>query len=111
TFGNFVVERDTPGYSFGPKLRGIGWKGLDTRELVFDDVFVPDAHQLGDAGQGLAQFLEVLEVGRISIAALSISLTRAVLDLAQRYARERTQFGRPIGDFQAIQFKLADIAT
>lgn len=110
-FGNFVIERDTPGYSWGAKLRGIGWKGLDTRELVFDDVLIPDDHMLGDPSQGLGQFLDVLEVGRISIAALSVSLTRAVLDLSTAYSREREQFGRPIGDFQAIQFKLADMAT
>jgi len=95
----------------GPKMRGIGWRGLDTRELYFDDVWVPDEHLVGDPAMGLGQFLRTLEVGRISIAALSLSLTQAVLDLALDYAREREQFGQPIGKFQAIQFKLADIAT
>jgi short-chain 2-methylacyl-CoA dehydrogenase len=110
-FATFVVEKDTPGYTMGPKLRGIGWRGLDTRELFFDDVWVPDDHLVGDPAMGLSQFLQTLEVGRISIAALSLSLTQAVLDLALEYARERVQFGQPIARFQAIQFKLADIAT
>ncbi|UDY36686.1 acyl-CoA dehydrogenase family protein [Dermatobacter hominis] len=110
-FGSFVVEKGTPGYSIGPKMRGIGWRGLDTRELWFDDVWVPDDHLVGDPDLGLGQFLQTLEVGRISIAALSLSLTQAVLDLSLAYAGERRQFGQPIGSFQAIQFKLADMAT
>jgi alkylation response protein AidB-like acyl-CoA dehydrogenase len=111
SFASFVVEKDTPGFTMGPKLRGIGWRGLDTRELFFDDVWVPDEHLLGDPDLGLSQFLRTLEVGRISIAALSLSLTQAVLDLATDYAQERVQFGKPISKFQAVQFKLADIAT
>ncbi|MET1050314.1 MAG: acyl-CoA dehydrogenase family protein [Acidimicrobiales bacterium] len=110
-FATLVVEKDTPGFTMGPKLRGIGWKGLDTRELFFDDVWVPDEHLIGDPDMGLGQFLSTLEVGRISIAALSLSLTQAVLDLALDYAKQREQFGQPISKFQAIQFKLADIAT
>jgi short/branched chain acyl-CoA dehydrogenase len=110
-FASLVVEKDTPGFTMGPKLRGIGWRGLDTRELFFDDVWVPDEHLLGDPHLGLGQFLRTLEVGRISIAALSLSLTQAVLDLALGYAQERRQFGQPIARFQAVQFKLADIAT
>jgi alkylation response protein AidB-like acyl-CoA dehydrogenase len=111
TFASFVVEKDTPGFTMGPKMRGIGWRGLDTRELWFDDVWVPDEHLVGDPAMGLSQFLQTLEVGRISIAALSLSLTQAVLDLALDYAGHRVQFGQPIGKFQATQFKLADIAT
>lgn len=111
SFASFVVEKDTPGFTIGPKLRGIGWRGLDTRELYFDDVWVPDDHLVGDPDMGLSQFLRTLEVGRISIAALSLSLTQAVLDLATAYAGQRTQFGQPLAKFQAIQFKLADIAT
>jgi alkylation response protein AidB-like acyl-CoA dehydrogenase len=111
TYGTFVVEKDTPGFTMGSKMRGIGWKGLDTRELYFDDVWVPDDHLVGDPAMGLGQFLQTLEVGRISIAALSLSLTQAVLDMAVEHARERRQFGQPISNFQAIQFKLADIAT
>ena len=110
-YATFVVEKDTPGFTMGPKLRGIGWRGLDTRELYLDDVWVPDEHLVGDPDLGLSQFLRTLEVGRISIAALSLSLTQAVLDLATDYARQRVQFGRPISKFQAVQFKLADIAT
>jgi short-chain 2-methylacyl-CoA dehydrogenase len=110
-FASFVVERDTPGYSWGEKLRGIGWRALDTRELLFDDVRVTDDHLLGDPNRGLPQFLSVLEVGRISIAALSLSLAQAVLEMALDYAKQRVQFGSPIAKFQAIQFKLADMAT
>jgi len=110
-FGSFVVEKDTPGFTMGPKMRGIGWRGLDTRQLYLDDVMVPDDQLVGDPNMGMSQFLSALEVGRISIAALSLSLTQAVLDLATAYARERVQFGQPISKFQAVQFKLADIAT
>ena len=111
SYATFVVEKDTPGFTMGPKMRGIGWKGLDTRELWFDDVWVADEHLVGDPAMGLSQFLQTLEVGRISIAALSLSLTQAVLDLAMDYAGQRVQFGQPIAKFQATQFKLADIAT
>jgi alkylation response protein AidB-like acyl-CoA dehydrogenase len=111
SYASFVVERDSPGFTMGPKMRGIGWRGLDTRELAFDEVFVPDDQLVGDPALGLGQFLGTLEVGRISIAALSLSLTQAVLDLSLAYASERVQFGQPISKFQAIQFKLADIAT
>ncbi len=110
-FASFVVEKDTPGFTMGPKMRGIGWRGLDTRELFFDDVWVAGEHLIGDPDLGLSQFLATLEVGRISIAALSLSLTQAVLDLATAYAQQRVQFGQPISKFQAVQFKLADIAT
>ena len=91
---SFVVEKDTPGFTMGPKMRGIGWRGLDTRELYFDDVWVPDDHLVGDPAMGLGQFLGTLEVGRISIAALSLSLTQAVLDLATDYAK-RARAVRP----------------
>ncbi len=111
SFATLVVEKDTPGFTMGSKMQGIGWRGLDTRELYFDDVWVPEEHLVGDPDLGLGQFLGTLEVGRISIAALSLSLTQAVLDLATDYARQRVQFGQPISKFQAVQFKLADIAT
>jgi short/branched chain acyl-CoA dehydrogenase len=110
-FASFVVEKDTPGFTMGPKMQGIGWRGLDTRELFFDDVWVADDHLVGNPELGLGQFLSALEVGRISIAALSLSLAQAVLDLALTYAKDRQQFGQPISKFQAVQFKLADIAT
>jgi short/branched chain acyl-CoA dehydrogenase len=111
SYGNFIVERGADGYSFGPKLRGIGWRGLDTRQLYFTDVFVPEDQVLGSPDTGLRQFLSTLEVGRIAIAALSNSLTSAVLRLALSYARDRVQFSARISSFQATQFKLADIAT
>jgi alkylation response protein AidB-like acyl-CoA dehydrogenase len=111
TFASFVVEKETPGFTMGSKMRGIGWRGLDTRELYFDDVWVPDDHLVGDPDLGLNQFLGTLEVGRISIAALSLGLAQAVLNLATDYAKQRNQFGRPIAKFQAVQFKLADMAT
>lgn len=110
-YATFVVEKDTPGFTMGPKMPGIGWRGLDTRELYFSDVWVPGEQLVGDPNRGLGQFLSALEVGRISIAALSLSLTQAVLDLATDYAKQRTQFGQSISKFQAVQFKLADMAT
>src|SRR6516164_1036022 len=102
-FGSFVVEKDTAGFTMGPKMRGIGWRGLDTRELFFEDVWVSDEHLVGDPDLGLSQFLGTLEVGRISVAALSLSLTQAVLDMALDYAGQREQFGQPIAKFQATQ--------
>ena len=111
TYATIVVEKDTPGFTMGPKMRGIGWNGLDTRELFMDDVWVPAENLIGNPDLGLSQFLATLEVGRISIAALSLSLTQAVLDLSLEHAGRREQFGQPISKFQAIQFKLADIAT
>jgi short/branched chain acyl-CoA dehydrogenase len=110
-YANFVVPRGSPGYWWGEKLRGIGWRALDTRALFFDDVHLPDDCLLGQPGAGLSQFLSVLDVGRISIAALSVSLAQAVLDLSLDYAKRRVQFGQPIARYQAIQFKLADMAT
>jgi alkylation response protein AidB-like acyl-CoA dehydrogenase len=110
-FGSFIVERGSAGYTTGPKLRGIGWHSLDTRELFFDDVWVPDDQVVGEPGAGLAQFLGALEVGRISIAALSVGTAEGALRLALGYAKQREQFGAKISSFQAIQFKLADMAT
>lgn len=110
-FGSFVIEKGTQGFTMGPKMRGIGWGGLDTRELWFDDVWVPDEHLVGNPEMGLSQFLGTLEVGRISIAALSVSLAQAVLEMSLEYAGQRKQFGQTINKFQGIQFKLADMAT
>jgi short/branched chain acyl-CoA dehydrogenase len=111
SFGSFIVERGAQGYTSGPKLRGIGWKGLDTRDLYFDNVWVPDSQVVGEPGGGLGQFLAALEVGRISVAALSVGTAQGALRLAQAYAQQREQFGAKISSFQAIQFKLADMAT
>lgn len=110
-YGNFFIERGTQGYEIGHKLRGIGWRALDTRPLSFDDVRVKDDHRLGSDEQGLSQFLRILEVGRISVAALSLSLAAAVLEQAIEYANQRVQFGQPIAKFQGIQFKLAEVAA
>jgi short-chain 2-methylacyl-CoA dehydrogenase len=108
---NLVVENGTPGYEQGPPLRKMGWKSSDTRELTFAGCRVPAYHLLGTRGRGLAQFLEILDGGRIGVAALGLGLAQGAFELALRYARERRQFGRPIAQFQAIQFKLADMAT
>ena len=110
-YASLLVPRGTPGFTHGPKLRGIGWLSLDSRELTFDDVMLSDDHLIGDPGQGLKQFLSVLDVGRITVATLGIALAEAVLEMALDYAKNRTQFGKPISKFQAIQFKLADIAA
>jgi len=111
SFGSFIIERAALGYTAGPKLRGIGWKGLDTRDLFFDNVWVPDSQVVGEPGGGLGQFLSSLEVGRISVAALSVGTAQGALRLAQDYAGQREQFGAKISSFQAIQFKLANMAT
>jgi short-chain 2-methylacyl-CoA dehydrogenase len=110
-FGSFIVEQGTPGYTLGPKLRGIGWKGLDTRDLFFDNVWVPDDQVVGEPGGGLGQFLSALEVGRISVAALALGTAAGAMRMALDYAKRREQFGATISSFQAIQFKLADMAT
>jgi short-chain 2-methylacyl-CoA dehydrogenase len=110
-YGAFLVERGTPGFSLGPKLRGIGWHALDSRELTFEDVQLSDEQLIGDPRRGLSQFLSALAVGRITIATLGIGLTAAVLEMSLAYAQSRRQFGRPLSKFQAIQFKLADMAS
>jgi alkylation response protein AidB-like acyl-CoA dehydrogenase len=89
----------------------MGWHASDTRELTFTGCRVPAGNLLGVRGRGLAQFLTILDGGRISVAALGLGLAQGAFELALAYARERRQFGRPIGRFQAIQFKLADMAT
>jgi short-chain 2-methylacyl-CoA dehydrogenase len=108
---NIVVPNGTPGYEISPPLRKMGWRASDTRALSFADCVVPAEYLLGERGRGLAQFLEVLDGGRISVAAMSVGLAQGAYDLAFEYASERQQFGKPIGKFQAIQFKLADMAT
>jgi short/branched chain acyl-CoA dehydrogenase len=110
-FGTFFVPDGTPGYEKGQRLRKIGWHACDTRELVFSDCWVSDDHLIGDEGNGLRQFMQVLDPGRISVGALALSLADAALDMAIQHAGEREQFGRKIGDFQAVQHKLADMAT
>ncbi len=106
-----AVEKGTPGYTQAPKYRKLGWHASDTRELQLDDVHVPASNLVGEEGKGYRQFLQILEGGRVAIAALSVGVAQACLDASVAYARERRQFGAPIGSFQAIQFKLADMAT
>ncbi|MDN5913665.1 MAG: acyl-CoA dehydrogenase family protein [Pseudonocardia sp.] len=110
-FGTFFVPDGTAGYEKGRRLRKLGWHACDTRELVFTDCWIPDDHLIGDDGNGLKQFMQVLDPGRISVAALALSLASAALEMAVRHSTEREQFGRRIGDFQAVGHKLADMAT
>ena len=107
---NFIVPRGTSGYEVGPSYHKMGWRASDTRPLTFQDCLIPDAQRLGDEGGGFRQFMEILDGGRIAIAALSVGLAQACFDESLKYARERKQFGRPISAFQSIQFKLADMA-
>jgi short-chain 2-methylacyl-CoA dehydrogenase len=108
---NIVVPNDTPGYEISKPMKKLGWRASDTRELSFRDVQVPEDHLLGPRGEGFRQFLEILDGGRISVAAMGVGLAQGAYDLAYAYAQEREQFGRPIASFQAVQFRLADIAT
>lgn len=108
---NFIIPRETEGYSQGPKYAKMGWRASDTRELIFSDCKIPKENLLGDLGSGFRQFLQVLDAARISMAALSVGVAQACLDTSLKYAKERIQFGRPISKFQAISFKLADMAT
>jgi short/branched chain acyl-CoA dehydrogenase len=108
---NLIVPNGTPGYEISPPMHKLGWHASDTRELSFRDVGVPEGNLLGERGQGFRQFLEILDGGRISVAAMGVGLAQGAYDLAYTYAKERKQFGRPISDFQAVQFRLADMAT
>ncbi|MGW1716505.1 acyl-CoA dehydrogenase family protein [Streptomyces sp. NBC_00075] len=110
-FATFYVPTGTPGYSCGAKLKKLGWHAMDTRELVFEDCWISDDHLIGEEGNGLRQFLNVLDKGRISVAALGLSLAKAALSLAVKHATERHQFGRPLSAFQAVSHKIADIGT
>jgi alkylation response protein AidB-like acyl-CoA dehydrogenase len=108
---NLIVPNGTPGYEISAPMRKLGWRASDTRELSFRDCAVPEENLLGPRGRGFHQFLEILDGGRISVAAMGVGLAQGAYDLAYAYAKEREQFGRPIADFQAVQFKLADMAT
>ncbi len=108
---NIIVPKDTPGYIIGNPYKKMGWKASDTRPLTFEDCVVPQGYILGQPGDGFKQFMQILDAGRIAIAALSVGLAQACLDEALSYAKERKQFGQPISKFQAIQFKLADMDT
>jgi short/branched chain acyl-CoA dehydrogenase len=108
---NFIVANGTPGYEQAEPYRKMGWNASDTRPLTFTDCRVPEENLLGERGQGFKQFLHVLDIGRIGVAAMGVGLAQGALDQALAYARERRAFGRPISKFQTIQAKLADLAT
>ncbi len=108
---NLLVENGTPGYDQGEPYRKMGWNASDTRPLTFADCRVPEGNLLGARGRGLAQFLHILDIGRIGVSAMGVGLAQGALDEALSYAKERRAFGRPISQFQAIQGKLADMAT
>src|SRR5215207_7698363 len=108
---NIVVENGTPGYEISAPMHKLGWRASDTRELAFRDCAVPAENLLGPRGKGFQQFLEILDGGRISVAAMGVGLAQGAYDQAYAYAQQRQQFGKPIAKFQAVQFRLADMAT
>jgi short/branched chain acyl-CoA dehydrogenase len=108
---NLIVPQDAPGYEQGEPYRKMGWNASDTRPLTFTDCRVPAENLLGRQGEGFRQFLHVLDIGRIGVAAMGVGLAQGALDEALAYAQERRAFGRPIAKFQTIQAKLADMAT
>jgi short-chain 2-methylacyl-CoA dehydrogenase len=108
---NIIVPNGTAGYEISKPMKKLGWRASDTRELSFKECAVPEANLLGPRGRGFRQFLEILDGGRISVAAMGVGLAQGAYDLAYAYAQERKQFGQPISKFQAVQFKLADMAT
>ncbi len=108
---NLIVPNGTPGYEISAPMHKLGWRASDTRELSFRSCAVPEGNLLGERGRGFRQFLDILDGGRISVAAMGVGLAQGAYDLAAAYAKERRQFGRPIASFQAIQFQLADMAT
>lgn len=108
---NLIVPNGTPGYEISAPMDKLGWRASDTRELAFADARVPEENLLGPRGAGLKQFMRILDGGRISVAAMGVGLAQGAYDLAARYAHDRHQFGKPIKEFQAIRFALADLAT
>jgi short-chain 2-methylacyl-CoA dehydrogenase len=108
---NLLVPNGTPGYDQGEPYRKMGWNASDTRPLSFTDCRVPEENLVGPRGAGLRQFLRVLDIGRIGVAAMGVGLAQGALDQALAYAKERRAFGRPISKFQAIQAKLANLST
>ena len=106
-----MVPNGTPGYEISAPMQKLGWRASDTRELSFQAARVPEENLLGERGAGLKQFLQILDGGRISIAAMGVGLAQGCYDLASAYARERHQFGKPIAAFQSVQQKLVDMAT
>ena len=107
----FVVERGTPGFSSGKKENKLGMRASETAELIFDNCRIPHENLLGEVGSGFVQAMKVLDGGRISIAALSLGISKGAYKAALKYSKDRVQFGKPICEHQAIAFKLADMAT
>jgi short/branched chain acyl-CoA dehydrogenase len=108
---NLIVPNGTDGYVISEPMRKLGWRASDTRELSFQGVRLPEGNLLGPRGQGFHQFMQILDGGRISVAAMGVGLAQGAYDLAAQYAADRHQFGKPIKEFQAIRFALADLAT
>lgn len=108
-FSTILVPSGTPGFTVAPKYSKVGWACSDTHELAFDGCRVPEANLLGERGRGYAQFLATLDEGRVAIAALATGLAQGCVDESLSYVRERSAFGGPIGRFQALQFKIADM--
>jgi short/branched chain acyl-CoA dehydrogenase len=108
---NILVDNGTPGYEQGQPYRKMGWNASDTRPLTFTECRVPEENLLGPRGQGFKQFLHILDIGRIGVAAMGVGLAQGALDEALAYAKERRAFGQPISKFQAIQAKLADMSA
>ena len=107
----FVFEKGMPGFAPSKKENKLGLRASETASVVFEDCYVPDTNRLGDEGQGFINAMQILDGGRISIAALAVGIAQGAYESALRYSKERQQFGRPISEFQAIQFKLANMAT
>ncbi|MEE9116956.1 MAG: acyl-CoA dehydrogenase family protein [Thermoplasmata archaeon] len=107
----FLVERDTPGFTIGKDIQKLGLRGTETAELSFEDCRIPEENRLGEEGTGYDSLMSILAEIRVMTGALALGLGRSALDMAVKYANERVQFGRPIGKFQAIRMKLADVAT
>jgi alkylation response protein AidB-like acyl-CoA dehydrogenase len=108
---NIIVPNGTPGYVISPPMQKLGWRASDTRELSFQGARVAEANLLGPRGEGFRQFLQILDGGRISVAAMGVGLAQGAYDLAFQYANEREQFGQKIARFQAVQERLVDMAT
>src|SRR5688500_9544629 len=107
----FIVEKGTPGFSGGKKENKLGMRASETAEMIFENCRIPDSNRMGEVGDGFRQSMKVLDGGRISIAALSLGIAKGAYEASIKYSKERYQFDQPIANFQAISFKLADMAT
>ena len=107
----FIIDRDTAGFSAGKKENKLGMRASETTEMIFDNCIISDENRLGEVGEGFKQAMKILDGGRISIAALSLGIAKGAYEASLKYAKERQQFDQPISNFQAIAFKLADMAT